>query len=166
MPASLHSYQGTTMPDLSMRTALPADAAAIRALVRAAYAKWVPIIGREPRPMQADYDQAILVHRFDLLEDAGQLVALVETEARADHLWVENLAVLPAAQGHGLGRQLLAHAEVLARAAGLSELRLLTNGLMAANRVLYSSLGYIETGEEPFMGSTVVYLSKRLPPLS
>lgn len=150
------------MPEMTMRTALPEDAVAIRALVRAAYARWVPVIGREPRPMQADYDAAIRSHRFDLIEEAGQLVALIETEARPDHYWVENLAVLPDAQGRGLGRQLLAHAEDLARAAGLSELRLLTNGRMAANRALYRSVGYIETAEEPFLESTVVYLSKRL----
>jgi len=31
-----------------LRRAIPADAAAIRELTRAAYAKWVPVIGREP----------------------------------------------------------------------------------------------------------------------
>ena len=154
------------MPEITMRTARPDDAAAIRALVRAAYAKWVPVVGREPRPMQADYDAAIRNHRLDLIEEAGQLVALIETEARADHYWIENLAVLPEAQGRGFGKQLLAHAETLARAAGLTELRLLTNGRMAANRALYRSVGYVETAEEPFMESTVVYLSKQLRPLS
>ena len=154
------------MSDVTMRTALPDDAAAIRALVRAAYAKWVPIIGREPRPMQADYDAAIRDHRFDLVEEAGQLIALIETEARPDHFWIENIAVLPEAQGRGLGRQLLAHAEVLARAAGFTELRLLTNGRMTSNRALYRSVGYIQTAEEPFMESSVVYMSKRLEPLS
>lgn len=150
------------MPEVTMRTARADDAVAVRALVRAAYARWVPVIGREPRPMQADYETAIRDHRFDLIEEAGQLVALIETEARPDHYWVENLAVLPAAQGRGLGRRLLAHAETLAGAAGLTEIRLLTNGHMAANRALYRSVGYIETAEEPFMESTVVYLSKRL----
>jgi GNAT superfamily N-acetyltransferase len=154
------------MPDLTMRHALPGDAGAIRALVRAAYAKWVPILGREPRPMTADYDAALRQHRFDLIEADGRLVALIQTEARTDHHWIENLAVLPSAQGHGLGKRLLAHAEDLARDAGLTELRLLTNGRMAANRALYRSLGYVETAEDPFMDSTVVYLSKRLPPLS
>ena len=154
------------MSDVTMRTALPDDAPAVRALVRAAYAKWVPIIGREPRPMQADYDAAIRDHRFDLVEETGQLIALIETEARPDHFWIENIAVLPEAQGRGLGRRLLAHAEVLARAAGFTELRLLTNGRMTSNRALYRSVGYIETAGEPFMESSVVYMSKRLEPLS
>ncbi|RVC49448.1 GNAT family N-acetyltransferase, partial [Mesorhizobium sp. M00.F.Ca.ET.038.03.1.1] len=36
---------------IRFRTAEAADAAAIRDIVRAAYAKWVPVIGREPLPM-------------------------------------------------------------------------------------------------------------------
>jgi len=36
-----------------------ADASAIRALTREAYAKWVPVIGREPKPMMADYAKAV-----------------------------------------------------------------------------------------------------------
>ena len=32
--------------DISIRPALPADAAAITACVNAAYAKWIPIIGQ------------------------------------------------------------------------------------------------------------------------
>ena len=148
--------------DFSMRTALPHEAGAIRDVVRTAYAKWVPIIGREPRPVQADYEAAVQTHRFDLIEADGQIVALIETEARADHFWFENIAVLPEWQGQGLGRRLLAHAEDLARAAGLTEMRLLTNGKMVANRQLYLSVGYVEDLEEPFGDGTVVYLSKRL----
>ena len=147
---------------LVTRPALPEDAAEIRAVVRAAYARWVPIVGREPRPMQADYAWAVRQHRFDLVEADGRIVALLESVARDDHYWVENVAVLPELQGQGLGRQLLGLAEALARAAALSEVRLLTNGKMAANRRLYASLGYEETLEEPFMDGTVVYLRKRL----
>ena len=35
------------------------DVRAIRELSRAAYAKWVPLIGREPWPMTADYGRAV-----------------------------------------------------------------------------------------------------------
>lgn len=145
-----------------MRTAVRGEATAIKALVRAAYAKWLPIVGREPRPMWADYVKALRTHRFDLIENDGQLVALIETEAREGHTWIENIAVLPEWQGKGLGKQLLAHAEDLARAAGLPEVRLLTNGKMEANRRLYAAVGYTEDLEEPFGDGTVVYLSKRL----
>jgi hypothetical protein len=33
-----------------LRQGMATDAPAIRALTRAAYAKWVPLIGREPKP--------------------------------------------------------------------------------------------------------------------
>ena len=53
-------------PTIQLRPAEPADAAAIRDIVRAAYAGWVPVIGREPLPMRADYDKAVREHQFDL----------------------------------------------------------------------------------------------------
>ena len=147
---------------LVTRPARPEDAEAIRALVRAAYARWVPVLGREPRPMQADYAAAVLVHEFALVEEGGALAGLIEMEARADHLWIENIAVAPGRQGGGLGRALLGHADERARVLGLAEIRLLTNGKMVANRRLYALCGYEETLEEPFMDGTVVYLRKRL----
>lgn len=147
---------------ISIRMAVQDEAGEIRDVVRAAYSQWVAVIGREPRPMQADYEKAVREHRFDVIEEAGRIVALIETEAHGDHFWIENIAVLPEAQGRGLGRQLLDHAEMLARAAGLLEMRLLTNGKMAANRRLYGALGYIEEIEESYGDGTVVKLSKRL----
>jgi len=52
---------------VTLRTADEADVDAIRTLTREAYAKWVPVIGREPLPMRVDYAAAIKEHRFDLL---------------------------------------------------------------------------------------------------
>lgn len=146
----------------SIRTAGPTDAAAVRDLVRAAYARWVPLIGREPRPMTADYEAAVRLHRIDLFCAAERLAGLIETELRDDHLWIENVAVHPAAQGRGLGSRMLAHAEALARDAGRTELRLLTNAAFAANVALYSRLGYTVSAAEPFMGGLTLYMLKRL----
>ena len=153
-----------TQPRLSFRPATSDDAAAIRDLVRSAYAKWVPLIGREPRPMTADYDLAVREHDFDLLHDGAALVGLIETALRDDHLWIENVAVTPSAQGRGIGRQLLARAEDRARQAGRSETRLLTNGAFAANVALYERVGYVITRTEPYMGGTTVYMTKQLAP--
>ena len=51
---------------VAMRQAVAADAAAVRALTREAYAKWVAVTGREPLPMRVDYVEALAKHRFDL----------------------------------------------------------------------------------------------------
>jgi GNAT superfamily N-acetyltransferase len=144
-----------------MRRATPADAAAIRALTRAVYAKWIPAVGREPFPMQADYDAATKNHWIDLIEENGSLVALIEMIPRVDHLFVENVAVAEVRQGVGLARKLLDHAAQLARSEGLPELRLLTNGAFVSNVALYLHLGFTITAEEPSpQGGTTVHFAR------
>ncbi|WP_224705558.1 GNAT family N-acetyltransferase [Devosia aquimaris] len=144
------------------RQATASDAPAITALVRAAYARWVPLIGREPMPMRVDYAEALTRHRIDLLVVDDGLVGLIETLQHPDHLWIENIAVEPQCQGRGHGRMLLAHAEQRAREAGCGELRLLTNAAFASNVALYERTGFHVGRSEPFMGGTTLYLSKRL----
>jgi ribosomal protein S18 acetylase RimI-like enzyme len=143
-----------------LRQAVAADAADVRQLTRDAYAKWVPLIGREPKPMTADYAEAVRKHRIDLLHLEGTLAALIETIAEADHLLIENVAVAPAFQGRGLGRKLMAHAEQLAASAGYREIRLYTNKLFADNVALYRKLGYRIDREEDLKHGIAVHMSK------
>src|SRR5215468_4651194 len=112
---------------LELRRAGAADAPAVRALTREAYAKWVPLIGREPKPMTADYAEAARRHRIDMLYLDGALAGLIETIPEADHVLIENVAVAAAFQGRGLGRHVLAHAEELTASLGPGEIRLYTN---------------------------------------
>ncbi len=146
----------------TLRAATPADAAAIRALTRAAYARWVPLIGREPKPMGADYDAAVRNHRIDLLEIDGAIAALIEMIPAADHLLIENIAVAPDQQGRGLGRRLLAHAEAVARDLGVAEMRLYTNQRFAENIGLYRRCGYRITQEEVVPVGVVTHMAKAL----
>jgi ribosomal protein S18 acetylase RimI-like enzyme len=143
-----------------LRRAVPSDVADIRKLTREAYAKWVPLIGREPKPMTADYAEAVRTHRIDLLHLDGTLAALIETIAEADHLLVENVAVSPAFQGRGLGRKLMAHAEQIAASLGHGEIRLYTNQLFAQNIELYRKLGYRIDREEVLTIGVAVHMSK------
>ncbi|MDX8469127.1 GNAT family N-acetyltransferase [Mesorhizobium sp. VK23B] len=154
----------SVVSSIEFRSATPADAAAIKAVVHAAYAKWVPVIGREPLPMRADYDKALDEHDFELAIEGGRIVGLIETMAHDGHIWIENVAVAPEAQGRGIGRKLLDSAERKAVEAGCRELRLLTNGAFEANVRLYRKHGYAVDREEPFMNGTTVYMSKRLAP--
>ncbi|HVY15677.1 MAG TPA: GNAT family N-acetyltransferase [Rhodopila sp.] len=149
-----------------LRRATPADAAAVRDLTRAAYAKWVPVIGREPKPMTADYEMAVREHVVDLLHLDSELVGLIEMRAGTDHLLIVNVAVSPAHQGRGYGRALLAHAEEFARSRGLEDVRLYTNGKFTDNVSLYKRVGYRVDREElhPQLGSAV-YMSKHLQPI-
>jgi len=89
-----------------------ADAEAVAALVRRAYAKWVPIIGREPKPMSADHRDAIARHAVFVVDDPGGcLAAAIELEPDGDHLLIVSVAVDPDCQGRGIGRRLMAFAE-------------------------------------------------------
>lgn len=148
------------MSDEEIRTAVADDVAAIAALTRAAYSKWVPVIGREPLPMKVDYADAFNKHRFDLLWAGTDMAALIETVQRNDDLLIENVAVSPAFQKRGYGRKLLAHAERLASEAGLPHVRLYTNLRFEENIKLYVSLGYTIEREEPLNGGTLVHMRK------
>jgi ribosomal protein S18 acetylase RimI-like enzyme len=140
-----------------------ADAAAdIRALTREAYAPWVALIGREPLPMTADYDAAVLRHRFDLAYRGDELIGLIETRAEPDHLLVVNVAVAPAQQSAGLGRRLLAHAESLAREQGLATLRLYTNARFERNIAIYRRIGYAVDREETTERGVIVHMVKTI----
>ena len=161
-PVSPHSL--TDAIRVGLRHAAPADAAAVRDLTRAAYAKWVPVLGREPKPMAADYDAAVRDHIVDMLHLDGELAALIEMRPEADHLLIVNVAVSPAHQGRGCGRALLAHAEEFARSLGLGKMRLYTSARLTENVTLYERVGYKVDREEeasPRLG-VFVYMSKPL----
>jgi ribosomal protein S18 acetylase RimI-like enzyme len=149
-------------PRLEARRARPADAEAIAALTREAYAKWVPVIGRAPKPMTADYHVAVRDHRIDLLCLDDRIVALVEMILEPDYLLIENLAVSPAFQGRGYGQRLLANAEFCALELGYSEVRLYTNKLFAENIAFYGKHGYRLDGETAFNGGLLVHMSRRI----
>lgn len=114
----------------------------IRDLSVRAYAKWVSVTPRKPRPMTADYSVSVLTNQFDFLFEGGRLVGLVETVQQDSELMIVNVAVEPDCQGKGYGTTLMRHAEQLAKDSGLSGTRLYTNKLMTENIALYERLGY------------------------
>lgn len=148
---------------MKIRRAGPDDAEAIRDLTRKAYAKWIPAIGREPRPMAADYNAAVRDHWIDILEDDQGLAALIEIIPGSAHLVIENLAVREDRQGAGLATILLRHAEDLARQQGIAELRLYTNAAFAANLEFYRARGFAETERTGLPdGGVMVHFAKQV----
>ncbi|MGL4489838.1 MAG: GNAT family N-acetyltransferase [Rhizobiaceae bacterium] len=145
---------------ISIRRAGASDAPVIAAITDAAYFKWIAAIGRKPLPMTVDYSKAVVQHLIDVAEIDGKIAALIEMIKEDDHLMIENLAVLPEHQGHGIGKLLLNHAETVARASSLPTVRLLTNGKFETNIQFYRNNGYIVERTEPFMGGTTVHMLK------
>jgi len=144
----------------TLRTASPNDADAIAALTQSAYSKWINVIGRKPLPMEVDYNEAILNHRFDLLFHGETLCALMETTNKGDHLLIENLCVSPQFQRQGLGKRLLAFASDLTREQNLRTIRLDTNKLFTGNVDLYRRAGFTVEWETPISGGIHVHMRK------
>jgi ribosomal protein S18 acetylase RimI-like enzyme len=151
-----------TDSELRVRPAVRGDLGAIKAIVRDAYAVYIPRIGREPGPMGWEY--AALVDG-DLVwvataEDEEAVVGVLVLRPEPDHLLLENVAVAPAEQGRGVGRRLIEYAEQHARALGLPEVTLYTHERMTENRRLYASLGYVERDRSTDEGFRRVYFRK------
>ncbi len=145
----------------TFRRAGTADADAVTELTRAAYAKWVPVIGREPLPMRADHARAVAEHIVFVAEEGPELLGLVELIPATDHLLIENLAVRPDMQRRGLGMRLLDHAEDIARSLGLGELRLYTNAAFTENVRFYAGRGFqVYRRGTMVPGSTTVFMRK------
>ncbi len=141
----------------TIRLAAISDAEAVTALTRSAYAKWVPVIGREPLPMKMDHAAMIREHRVDLLFVGQDLAALVETIQRDDGLLID-----PRFQKRGYGRKMVAYVEQLAVRVGAGVVRLYTNSQFEENVRLYVSLGYEIEREEALNGGVAIHMLKHV----
>ncbi len=145
-----------------IRPAGPADAAAVREIVDAAYRSYIPRIGKPPGPMLDDYPKRIADGQVWVLGDGAVIDGILVLEQTPDGFLLDNIAVAPNRQGKGVGRALLAFAEAEAVRRGWREIRLYTNALMTENIALYQRIGYVETARVNEKGFDRVYLVKRL----
>lgn len=146
-----------------IRPATMADAQRIGALARAAYAKYVPRVGREPPPMVADFIGSIARDVVVVIEEEGALRGFLIAWPEADAYLVDNVAIDPPAQGRGLGQKLFEHAVHEARRSGLSALRLYTNVAMTENLAMYRRIGFVETHRAMENGLNRVYMRWDFP---
>jgi GNAT superfamily N-acetyltransferase len=144
-----------------IRRAHAADADAVGACARAAYARYVPRIGRAPAPMVADYGALITAGHVHVAEQDG-VAGFVTFFRDRDAMLLESVAVLPDRAGRGIGTALIAYCEAAARDAGLSCVRLYTNAAMHENLLLYPRLGYAQAGRRHEDGFDRVFFEKRL----
>lgn len=135
----------------------------IRDCAERAYARHVPLIGREPAPMRADFAALIAAGHVHVAEDAaGGRLGFVVFHVAGDHALLESVAVLPEAAGRGVGRTLIGFCEDVARRRGATAVRLYTNEKMTGNLAIYARLGYVETGRRVEDGFSRVYFEKPL----
>jgi len=149
-----------------IRLAHPGDLAAVEAVVTAAYARYVPLIGQKPGPMLDDYSALIEKQRVHVLVADGEVAGILVLLPDDGAMLLDNVAIRPDQQGHGYGRVLIAFVEKIAREHGFRAIRLYTNEAMIENIGLYERLGFVETHRAQEKGFRRVYMTKPLTPLS
>jgi len=133
----------------ALRTATPADAAALAALINAAYE--VERFFIEGERTNADEVRAAMgTGSFLVAERDGASIGCVYVEKKGERGYFGLLAVEPAEHGKGLGRSLVAAAEERLARAGCRAADILVVDLRTELPSFYRRLGYEETGTEPF----------------
>lgn len=146
-----------------IRLAVEDDEPAIRACAQAAYARYVPLIGREPAPMTADFAARIRSRDTHVALGAdGRIVGFVVFHDSDDHVLLENVAVLPDTAGQGIGKALIRLVEATAKCRGFNFVKLYTNEKMVENILIYRHLGYEEYDRRMEDGFSRVYFRKAL----
>jgi ribosomal protein S18 acetylase RimI-like enzyme len=145
-----------------IRPAREGEAAIVQDVVHAAYAHYIPRLGKLPGPMLDDYARRILDQQAWVLEDADRIVGILVLETTADGFMLDNIAVLPTCHGKGNGRELIRFAEAEAQRRGYREIRLYTHVLMTENIRLYRRIGFVETHRVSEKGYERVYMTKQL----
>ena len=154
-----------TQPDdtagpLGLRRATADDLPAIKAVIDAAYARYLTRMDKPPAPMFRDYGPS--VRAGTTWVTGSPITAVLTLCPRDDHLYVENIAVDPGAQGRGLGRALMEFAEQEAARRGLSRMALVTHEAMTENQAIYARLGYVEIERRSEDGYRRIYMEKPL----
>lgn len=137
---------------VTVRRAKAADAALLPAIEHSADALFRRAPGLEwiadDAVMSAmDHEVAIAAGATWVADDAGVITGFLSGEVSGDALHVSALAVAEAAQGQGIGRQLIDVAAAWAKARGLAALTLTTFREVAWNAPWYTRLGFELLGE-------------------
>jgi GNAT superfamily N-acetyltransferase len=153
---------------LRVRRAGRRDAPAIASVLRAAFAEYESLYTRAAFAATTPAAEEIarrlgdgqtwiaLLHRT--------VVGTVSAVSRGEALYVRSMAVVPEAQGRGVGRRLLAHVERYAGERGFLHLELSTTPFLASAIALYERAGFSRCDGEPreLCGTQLLNMRKAL----
>jgi len=147
-------------PSFTLRAAIPQDAALLTRIAREAYRPYIPLMGREPAPMGADYAAHIAQDICFVAVSDEQIIAFAVLMNRSDGWWLETIATDPAQQGRGAGTALMAHAEGVLADRGASSYQLYTNEVMSGPYSWYIRQGFVETRRATQDGFARIFMTK------
>jgi len=135
------------MPDYTVRHAEDSDVDALVVLVNRAFA--VEKFFKTGDRTDATQTRELLNHGpFLLLTEGEHLIAAVHVKLNADRIYIGMLAVDPAQQKSGIGSRMMREAEDFGRQAGCKFADLRVVSVRPELPVIYSKLGYVESGIE------------------
>ena len=147
--------------DLALRRATRADLERVVAIQYAAYARNRELLGVEPLPLMADYEN--IFRDYEIWVNAsGPIAGALILEPGTDDLLIWSIATDPSQQKSGLGHAMLAAAEVRACELNLSVMRLYTGAPLVHLIDWYGRNGYAEERREQLPDRTVVHMMKSL----
>jgi len=151
----------TAGKSISIRSGLGQDQPQLERIAAEAYQQYIPVMGKKPAPMLADYAAHLDRDTVYVALDGEIVIGYAIIISKKDGWWLENIAVDPAHAGKGVGTALIARLEGdLARQTDYYQLY--TNRLMLRNIDWYLRLGFIETGRRLEDGYERVFFRKTL----
>ncbi len=134
----------------------------IRACAEAAYARYIPLMGRKPAPLLSDYDAQTAEGLIHVATKDGHVAGFIVFYPKNGAMLLENIAVHPDYAGHGIGKALIQYCEAEARAQRLSKVQLYTNSKMTENLAIYPHLGFTEIDRRTSDGFDRMFFEKSL----
>ena len=142
----------TSPPNLHIRLATPSDRQRLIPVINAAFAIETFLEGTRTD----DERLAAMMQKGEILlaeNSSGQILACIYSETHGTRGYLGMLAVDPAHQRYGLGKQMLAASEDHFRAKGCEAIDITVLSLRPELLPIYKRLGFIETGTEEFLMS-------------
>jgi GNAT superfamily N-acetyltransferase len=129
--------------DVKLRAARPSDAAAVASLAgELGYPACEKEVSERLAALSVSSEDAVFVAVLGLTPVAWIHVTLVTLLESARHAEIRGLVVTAALRAHGIGAQLVEHAEGWARERGVSRIRVRSNAMRERTHAFYERLGY------------------------
>lgn len=112
--------------------------------------------------MHAPFGEQVVKGHVLVVEVDGEFAGYAVSYPEDDHVHLENIAVAPRFAGRGVGKQLIAEVEAVARESGFAAVELYTNEAMTENLAMYPKLGYAEIERRREDGFNRVFYRKSL----
>ena len=139
-----------TNTNLPIRVATSADAAAITAVINAAFRIAEGFFIESKRITEAEVEESLAKGAFLLAENGERLNGCVYVEMRGDRSYLGLLSVDPECQQGGIGSLLMEEGERYCRERGSQFMDILIVHLREDLPQFYKKRGYTENGTSPF----------------